>query len=121
MIFGAEENVMSRRLIIALLSLGLAWSFAPRIALAQESHLAQAISQTREAVSAGRAGQPSTLVLHATEALHHAQAAQAERPHPQVKDAIARLKEAIKFGKKNRRAATTIAYRALQQLERAPQ
>ncbi|PPD09694.1 MAG: hypothetical protein CTY36_03025 [Methylocystis sp.] len=111
---------MIRRLMIALLSLGLACSFAPRIALAHDGHLAEAISHTREAVSAGRAGKPSSLVLHATEALHHASAAQAEKPNPEVKEAIARLKEAIEFGKKKRRAATTIAYRALQQLERAP-
>jgi len=111
---------MIRRLMITFLSLGLLWCVAPGVALAHESHLAQAISHTREAVSAGRSGKPSSLVLHATEALHHASAAQAERPDPEVKEAIARLKEAIKFGKKKRRAATTIAYRALQQLERAP-
>lgn len=112
---------MNRRLMIALLSLELALSYAPRVAFAQESHLAQAISHAREAVAAGRAGEPSSLVLHATEALHHADAAQQEQPNPQVKAAIARLKEGIKFGKKKRRAATTIVYRALQQLERAPQ
>ena len=112
---------MSRRLMIALLSLALAWSFAPGGALAQESHIAQAISHAREAVAAGRAGKPSALVLHATEALHHATAAQQEQPNAEVKEAIARLEEGIKFGKKKRRAATTIVYRALQQLERAPQ
>ena len=112
---------MRRALMMALLSLGLAFFLAPGGALAQESHVAQAISHAREAVAAGRAGKPSSLVLHATEALHHASAAQAEQPNPQVKEAIARLKEGIKFGKKKRRAATTIVYRALQQLERAPQ
>jgi hypothetical protein len=107
--------------MIALLGLGLALSAAPSVSFAQESHLAQAISHTREAVAAGREGKPSSLVLHATNGLHHAVAAQKEQPNPQVKEAIARLKEAIKFGKKKRRAATTIADRALQQLERAPQ
>ncbi|WP_164479485.1 small metal-binding protein SmbP [Methylocystis rosea] len=112
---------MSRRLMIAMLSLGLAWSFAPRLALAQESHIAQAIHHAREAVVAGREGKPSTLVRHATEALHHAKAQQQERPNAQVKEAIARLEEGIRFGEKRRRSATRIVYRALQQLERAPQ
>lgn len=112
---------MNRRVVIALLSLGLALFCAPSVTLAQDSHLAQAISHTREAVAAGREGKPSVLVRHATEALHHAVDAQEEQPNPEVSEAIARLKEAIKFGKKKRRAATTIAYRALQQLERAPQ
>ncbi|KAF0135896.1 small metal-binding protein SmbP [Methylocystis sp.] len=111
---------MGRRLMIALLSLGLAWFFTPNFALAQESHIAQAISHAREAVSAGREGKPSALVLHATEALHYAADAQREQPNPHLKKAISRLKEGIKFGKKKRRAATTIVYRALQELERAP-
>lgn len=112
---------MNRRAMIALLGLGLALCWAPGATLAQESHLAQAISLTREAVAAGREGKPSVLVRHATEALHHAVDAQQEQPNPHVKAGINRLKETIKFGKKKRRAATTIAKRALQELERAPQ
>lgn len=112
---------MKRLFVIAALGLGLVQTLAPRIALAQESHIAQAISHTREAVVAGREGKPSQLVRHATEALTHASAAQAEQPSSELKEVIARLNEAISFGKKKRRAATTIADRALQQLERLPQ
>ena len=110
--------------MIALLSLGLALFLAPGIsfaqALEQEDHLAQAISHTREAVVAGREGKPDALVLHAKTALEHAVAAQKERPQYYVKRGIHRLKEAIRYGEKKRRAATSIADRALQELERAP-
>jgi len=111
---------MNRRVMIALLGLGLALSAAPSVSFAQESHLAQAISHTREAVAAGREGKPSSLVLHATNGLHHAVAAQKEQPNWHVKRGVNRLKEAIKFGEAKRRAATRIADRTLQELERAP-
>lgn len=112
---------MNRRLMIALLSLGLAWSFAPGGALARgHSHIYQAIHHAREAVVAGREGKPSLLVRHATEALHHAKAQQQERPNAEVEEAISRLEEGIRYGEKKRRSATRIVYRALQQLERAP-
>jgi len=115
---------MNRRLIIALLSLGLALSLAPGVsfaqALAQESHLAQAISHTREAYSAGRAGKPDDLVLHAKTALEHAVASRNERPQYYVKRGINRLKQAISLGEAKRRNATKIAHFALQELERAP-
>jgi hypothetical protein len=110
--------------MIALLSLGLALSLAPGIsfaqALAQEDHLAQAISHTREAVVAGREGKPDSLVLHARNALEHAVAAQKEQPNWHVKRGVNRLMEAIMFGEAKRRAATRIADRTLQELERAP-
>lgn len=112
---------MLRKLMFVLLGLGVAHLIAATRAVAAESHLSEAVGFTREAVAAGREGKPSALVLHATNALEHARAAQHERPNPHVKKAIARLQEAIKFGKTKRHAATTIADRALQELERAPQ
>lgn len=93
---------------------------APGASLAKENHLSEAIAHTREAVVAGREGKPSSLVLHATNALEHATAAQRQSPNPHIGKAISRLKEAIKFGKSKRRSAATIADRALQELERAP-
>jgi hypothetical protein len=112
----------SRRSMIALLCAAtLAFSAAPRLSYAQDDHLSQAISHTREAVAAGRENKPNSLVIHATEALAHATEAQKEQPSPNLQKAITRLKETIKFGKKKRKAATTIAERALQELERTPQ
>lgn len=102
-------------------AIALALVSAPAVAAAQESHISQAISHAREAVSAGRENKPDSLVLHATEALQHAQAAQQEQPNAHTKAGVKRLKEAIKFGKAKRKAAATIADRALQELERAPQ
>ena len=90
-------------------------------AYAHKEHLHDAIAHTREAVAAGRENKPSTLVRHATEALHHAKAAQADHPNIHIRRGITRLREAIRFGDKRRSAATTIANRALQELERAPQ
>lgn len=113
--------MMGRRSMIAMLCAALALSLAPRLSYAQDDHLAQAISHTREAVSAGRENKSNSLVIHATEALAHATEAQKAEPNANVKKAIVRLKEAIKFGKAKRKAATTIAERALQELERAPQ
>jgi len=112
---------MVRKLMIALAALGISLSFAGQMAAAEETHLSQAISHTREAVVAGREGKPNALVLHATEALGHANAAQQEKPNTHVKAGIRRLKEAINFGKAKRSSATKIADRALQEFERAPQ
>ncbi|MGD9545755.1 MAG: small metal-binding protein SmbP [Methylocystis sp.] len=111
---------MAPKIMAVAVGLALfAWC-APSASLALETHLSEAVSHTREAVVAGREHEPSALVRHATEALHHAEAAQRENPNRHVKAGIRRLKEAIKFGKKKRSAATTIADRALQELERAP-
>jgi hypothetical protein len=96
-------------------------TLAPGIAVAADSNLAEAISHTREAVVSGREGKPAELVHHATEALHYAKDADKARPERHTKAAIRRLKEAVKFGEKRRSAATRIAERALQELERAPQ
>jgi hypothetical protein len=116
-----NEVSMSRKHMLAILGLGLGLLSAPGISIAQESHLSQAISHAREAVSSGREGKPEALTLHATEALHHAEAEQKERPNHYVKSAIKRLKEAVKFGKAKRSSATKVVDRALQELERAPQ
>jgi Small metal-binding protein len=90
------------------------------MALAHQDKLKEAIAHTREAVVAGRTNQPSLLVRHSTEALYSAREAYQDHPNAHIKKGIARLKEAIKFGNKRRSSATTIAYRALQELERAP-
>lgn len=89
-------------------------------AYAHKEHLYDAIAHTREAVASGRENKPERLVRHATEALHHAREAQEDHPNIHIRRGIARLREAIKFGNKRRSGATTIANRALQELERAP-
>ncbi len=109
---------MLRKSCAALL--GLSLIFGSAASSAKESHLAEAIRHAREALAAGREDKPNSLVLHATTALDHAKAAQRERPNVHVKKAVIRLEEAVKFGKAKRRAATIIADRALQELERAP-
>ena len=86
-----------------------------------EDHLSEATNHTREAVVAGREGKPDQLVVHATTALDHAKAEQAEQPNNvHINKAVNRLKEAIRHGTAKRRSATKIADYALQELERAP-
>lgn len=113
---------MNRRLMIALLSLVLALSLAPGVSFAQEDHLAQAISHTREAVVAGREGKPSSLVEHAKNALEHATVAQREQPNAYVKAGIKRLLQAIKYGVRKNRTVTAVNHAswALRHLEHAP-
>ena len=91
------------------------------VALAHQDDLRLAITHTREAVVAGRSNKPSALVRHSTEALFYARDAHMDHPNIHIRKGISRLKEAIKFGNKRRSSATTIANRALQELERAPQ
>jgi len=90
-------------------------------AFAHQNDLRLAINHTRVAVVAGRSNKPCVLVRHSTEALFYARDAQADHPNIHIRKGISRLKEAIKFGNKRRSSATTIANRALQELERAPQ
>ena len=91
------------------------------VALAHQEDLRRAMTHTRAAVVAGRSNKPSVLVRHSTEALFYARDAQVDHPGVHIRKGISRLKEAIKFGNKRRSSATTIANRALQELERAPQ
>jgi hypothetical protein len=111
---------MTRRLMLAMLGLGLALFVAPRISLAAESHLEQAIEHTKQAIDEGNKGDASALVEHATAALGHAQDAQKEKASPHTKAGIKHLKEAIKHGKKGHaKVATKHAETALTHLEEA--
>jgi Small metal-binding protein len=94
-----EDATMNRRTVALAIGLGVAALLAPRLALA-EDHLAEAISQTKEAVDHGKMGHADVLVTHAEAALDHAQAAETAKANPQTKEAIRDLKLSIDEGKK---------------------
>ncbi len=111
---------MIRRTLIALVSLSVAALFSP-IALAQENHVAEAITHTRQAVDAGLEGKADGVVEHGKEALKHAQAAQKEKSNRFVRAGIVHLKQAIKFGEKgDAKGGVKHAKEALAKLDHAP-
>jgi hypothetical protein len=112
---------MIRRTLIAFVALSFAAFFAPTIALAEENHVAEAITHTRQAVDAGLDGKADGLVEHAKQALEHAQAAQKEKSNRFVRGGIVHLKQAIKFGEKgNAKGGVKHAKEALAKLDHAP-
>lgn len=92
--------MISRRFIAIALALGLSAFVAPKISLAAEDHIAEAIGEVKEAIAIGRAGRSDGFVDHSEEALKHAKAAQAEKANPHVAEAIPHLEEGIKTGSK---------------------
>jgi hypothetical protein len=113
----------SRRLFVAML--GLALSFIGSSAVfAHEHHLMQAISETKEAIVAGKQVLPSSLVEHAVEAVDHARAAQKQHPGKHVAAGVKHLQKAIKTAKGTHSShrvaiATRHAEAALAHLEEA--
>ncbi|KAF0135396.1 MAG: hypothetical protein FD148_708 [Methylocystaceae bacterium] len=89
--------MLTRRLMVALVASALGLAVAPRMALAQASHLEQAIAETKDAVNA----------------LDHANAAQKEKPSEHIKTGVTHLKRAIKTAKhthSSRRVARAVKH-----------
>jgi hypothetical protein len=64
---------MSRRFIVAMLSLGLALILMPQISLAVDDHLSQTIEYTKLAIDDGEYGRADGLAAHVEAALTHAE------------------------------------------------
>ena len=60
---------MSRRFIVAMLGLGLALFLMPQVSLAEEDHIAEAITHTKQAIDHGKMGHADVLTTHAGAAL----------------------------------------------------
>ena len=96
---------------------------APLRALAQMrvDHKAEAIKEIQLALDEGKAGRAPTLVTHAQSALEHAQAAEKEKPTPDVEAAITSLQNAVDKGKAGNVADATKALQdALSRLKGQP-
>lgn len=112
---------MIRRTLVAIVALSFALFLSPGATLAQENHVAEAITHTRQAVDAGLEGKADGLVEHAKEALEHANAAQKDKSNRFVRAGIVHLKQAIKMGEKgNAKGGTKHAKEALAKLDHAP-
>jgi hypothetical protein len=114
------ERTMNRRSAVFAFALGLAFVLAPRLSLAAEDHVAEAITHTQEAISVGKAGHADQLVTHAKAALTHAEAAEKAKANPHVAEGITHLKAAIEHGEKGHAdVGTSHAEEALKHLEMA--
>lgn len=113
---------MIRRSVIALFASAFALFMLPGVSLAaDENHVAEAITHTREAINDGLEGKASSLVEHLRDALEHATAAQKEKSNRFVRAGIVHLKKAIKHGEKGHATiATRHAKEALAKLDHAP-
>jgi len=110
---------MNRRLFLLGSSFGVAALLAPKVARA-EDHLAQAISETKEAINFALLQDLDQLVSHASAALKHAEAAESAKDSTETKKAINRLVVTVYDAKKKKfDAATSHAQEALTHLEAA--
>ena len=90
----------------------------PMTQATQDDHLTEAVKQTQAAIEAGHTGQANLVIEHAQEALTHAQAAERERPSPNLEAAIKNLKEAVRQSKSGKvDVAMKAAQAALQKLQ----
>jgi len=111
---------MTRRFAAVVLGLALALFLAPRISVAVEDHIMEAVSHTKMAIDEGKKGDAKQLVVHAEVGLTHAEAAEKAKANPHTEQGIDHLKQAIDHGKQGHAdVATTHAETALTHLEQA--
>jgi hypothetical protein len=80
-----EDSSMSRRLFVAILGVALAFLLMPQGSLAEEDHIAEAITHTKQAIDHGKQGHADVLKTHADAALIHAEAVKRPRLIPTPK------------------------------------
>jgi tetratricopeptide (TPR) repeat protein len=94
-----EDSSMSRRLVVAMLGLGPALFLMPQFLLAAEDHIAEAITDAKQAIDHGKMGHPNILATHAELALAHATASEKAQANSYTEEAIKHLEQAIEEGK----------------------
>lgn len=114
--------MMSRRLMIAVLSMGLGLGVLARPAHADPNYLEEAIAETQAAIDAGKQLQASSFVEHADDAIDRARSAVWQTPVDPIRKGIKYLRKAVKLAKgtssdKRLAKATEQAELALQQLQ----
>lgn len=114
--------MMSRRLMIAVLSMGLGLGVLARPAAADPNYLEEAIAETQAAIEAGKQLQAGSFVEHAEDAIDRARSAVWQTPVDPIRKGIKYLRKAVKLSKgtssdKRLDKATEQAELALQQLQ----
>lgn len=114
--------MMSRRLIILALSMGLGLGVFARPAFADPNYLEQAISDTKEAIAAGNQMEAASFVEHIADAYDHARSAVWQTPVDPIRKGIKYLRKAAKLAKgtsmdKRIAKATEQAQLALEQFQ----
>jgi hypothetical protein len=114
--------ILSRRIIIAALAMGLCLGALARPAIAGPDYLGQAIADTKEAIAAGKELQAGSFVEHADDAVDHARSAVWQTPVDSIRKGIKLLRKAVKLAKgtssdKRIAKATEQAELALEQFE----
>jgi hypothetical protein len=99
--------MFNRRLALATLCLGVTLALTPRLALAENHHVAAAVRETKEAIHEGRQRMFSSFAEHTHNALDHAKEAVAGgyNPRGHVDMAITHLRQALKTAKRTHHAA----------------
>jgi hypothetical protein len=114
--------MIARRLMIIALGLGLGLGVLARPALADPNYLQKAISETQEAINAGKAQEASSFVEHADDAIDAARSAVWQTPVDPIRKGIKALRKAVKLAKgtssdKRIAKATEQAQLALEQFQ----
>lgn len=113
---------MMRRLFVLALGMALGLGALASPASADPNYLQQAISETREAIAAGKSLQSSSFVEHAVEAIDNARSAVWRNPVDPIRKGIKHLRKAVKLAKgtsydKRIAKATEQAQLALEEFE----
>jgi hypothetical protein len=114
--------MISRRLTIVALSMGLGLGLLVHPARADPNYLRDAITETRAAIGAGKMLQAASFVEHAEDAIDYARSAVWQTPVDPIRKGIKYLRKAVKLAKgtsqdKRIVKATEQATLALQQFE----
>lgn len=91
--------MISRRLTILAVCLGLGLGAFARPALADPNYLEQAISETKEAIAAGKQNEAASFVEHVDDAYDHARSAVWQTPVDPIRKGIKFLRKAVKLAK----------------------
>ncbi|WP_442756129.1 small metal-binding protein SmbP [Methylocystis sp. JAN1] len=114
--------MMSRRLMIPALSIGLGLAALARPACADPNYLEEAIAETKEAIAAGKQLEAASFVEHADDAIDRARSAVWQTPVDPIRKGIKFLRKAVKLAKgtsydKRIAKATEQAEQALEQFQ----
>ena len=89
----------SYRLILAIFGAIYSLALTPELAFAEQQYLEQAISETSEAIEAGKASEGASLIEHADRAFDRARSAVWQNPVDHIRQGMKFLRKAVKVAK----------------------